>query len=50
MEEVPEELNGWFFLKVNFIEHLEIAYVGHRVWSNVLRMELVASKYIPEKL
>ena len=50
MEEVPEELNNWFFLKVNFTKHLEIAYVGHGVRSNVLRMELEASKYISEKL
>ena len=50
MEEVPEELNSWFFLKVNFTEHLKIAFVGHRVWSNVLRMELKTSKDIPEEL
>jgi len=50
VEEIPEELNSWFLLKVNFAEHLEIAYVGHRIWSNVLRMELKASKDISEKL
>ena len=50
MEEIPTKFNSWFLLKVNFTEHLEIAYVGHRVWSNVLRMELEASKHIPEKL
>ena len=48
VEEVPEEFNSWFFLKVNFTEHLEIADVGHRVRSNVLRMELEAGKYITE--
>ena len=50
MEEVLEELNRRFFLKVNFTEHLEIADVGHRVRSNVLRMELEVGKHIPEKL
>ena len=50
MEKVPEELNRWFFLKVNFTEYLEVAYVGHRIRSNILWMELKASKYIPEKL
>ena len=48
MEEVPEELNSWFFLKVNFTEHLKVAYVGHRVWPNILRMELETGKNIPE--
>ena len=50
VKEVPEEFNSRVFLKVNFIEHLEIADVGHRVRSNVLRMELEAGKHIPEKL
>ena len=48
MEKVSKELNSWFFLKVNFTEHLEITDVGHRVWSNVLRMELEVGKYILE--
>ena len=48
VEEVPEEFNSRFFLKVNFTEHLEIADVGHRVWSNVLRMELEVGKYISD--
>ena len=50
MEEVPEQLDRWLFLKVNFVEHLKVAYVGHRIWSNVLRMELEARKHISEKL
>ena len=50
MKKVSKELNSWLFLKVNFVEHLKIAYVGHRVWSNILRMELKASEHIPEKL
>ena len=48
MEKVSEELNRWFFLKVNFTEYLEIAYVGHRIWSNILRMKLEPGKNIPE--
>ena len=50
MEKVLEELNRWFFLKVNFTEYLKIAYVGHGIRSNILWMELKANKDIPEKL
>ena len=50
MKKVSEEFNRWFFLKVNFTEYLEVAYVGHRIWSNVLRMELKAGKHISEEL
>ena len=50
VEVVPEEFNSWFFLKVNFAEYLEMTYVGHRIRSNILWMELEASKYTPEKL
>ena len=48
VEEVIEEFNSRFLLQINFTEHLEIADVGHRVRSNVLRMELEVDKYIPE--
>ena len=48
VEEVPEEFNSRFYLKVNFAKYFEIADVGHRVRSNVLRMELEAGKYITE--
>ena len=50
MEKVPEKLNRWFFLKVNFTEYLKIAYIGHGIWSNILWMELKARKDISEKL
>ena len=50
MEEILKELNSWFFLKVNFVEHLKVSYIGHRIWSDVLRMELKTSKHIQEKL
>ena len=50
MKKVSKELNSWFFLKVNFAEHLKVTYIGHRIWSNVLRMELEAGKHILEKL
>ena len=48
VEEVSEKFNSRFFLQINFTEHLEIANVGHRVRSNVLRAELEAGKYITE--
>ena len=50
MEEILKEIDSWFFLQINLAEYLEIAYVGHRIWSNVLWMELKASKDIPEEL
>ena len=49
MEEVSKKFNSRFFLQINFTEHLETANVGHRVRSNVLRMELEVGKYITEK-
>ena len=48
VEEVSEKFNSWFFLQINFTEHLKIANVGHRVRSNVLRAELKTGKYIME--
>ena len=42
----PEK--AWYFLKVNFTKYLKIAYVGHGIRSNILWMELKASKDIPE--
>ena len=40
MEKVPEELNRWFLLKVNFTKYLKIAYIRHGIRSNILWMEL----------
>ena len=48
MEEVSEEIDGRFFLQINLTKHLEIANVGHRVRSNILRVELEAGEYILE--
>ena len=48
MEKISKELNSWFFLKINFAEHLKVAYIGYIIWSIVLRMELESSKHIPE--
>ena len=50
VEEIPKQFNCGLLLKISLAKYLEIANIGHRVWSNVLRMELEASKYIPEKL
>ena len=48
IEEIPKQFNYGFLLKISLAKYLEIANIGHRVWSNVLRMELEASKYISE--
>ena len=50
VEEVSKKVNRRFLLQINFTEHLEVANIGHRIRSNVLRVELEADKYIPEKL
>ena len=47
MKEVSEQLNCWLFLSVHFTEDLEVAYIGYRVGSNILRMELEIGKHIP---
>ena len=48
VEEVSEKFNSRFFLQINLTKDLEVADVGHKVWSNILRAELEAGKYIPE--
>ena len=34
-------------MKISLAKYLEMANIGHRIWANVLRVELEASKYIP---
>ena len=48
LKEVSEKLDGRFFLQINLTKHLEIADIGPRVRSNVLRADLEAGKYIAE--
>ena len=48
VEEISEKFNRRFFLHINFTKHLKIADVGHRVRTNVLRVELEIGKYITE--
>ena len=50
LKEIPEQLDSWFFLKVRFTENLKVAYIGYRVGSNILRVELETGKHVPEKL
>ena len=49
VEEISEQLHRWFFLKVDFVEYLKVAYIGHGVRSNILWMELEACEDIPEE-
>ena len=42
MEEIPEQLHSWLFLEVRFTENLKVAYIGYRVGSNILMVELKA--------
>ena len=50
IKEISEQFNYGFFLKIGLTKHLEITNVGHRVWSNILRVELEAGKNIMEEL
>ena len=50
LEEIPKQFNCGLLLKISLANYLEIANIGHRVWANVLRVELEASKYISEEL
>ena len=50
IEEIPKQFNCGLLLQISLAKYLKIANIGHRVWSNILRMELEASKNIPEKL
>ena len=50
VEEIPKQFHSWLFLEVRFTENLKVAYIGYRVGSNILRVELKAGKHIPEKL
>ena len=48
VEKVSEKIDSRFLLQVNLTKHLEIANIGHEVWSNILRVELETGKYITE--
>ena len=48
VEKVSEQLNCGFLLKIDLTKYLEIANIGHRVWSNILRVKLEAGKHISE--
>ena len=48
VEKVSEQLNCGLLLKIDLTKYLEIANIGHRVWSNILRVELEAGKHISE--
>ena len=50
VEKIPEQLNGWLFLQIGLTEHLKVENIGHRVRSNILRVDLEAGKHITEKL
>ena len=50
IKEISEQFNCGFFLKIGLTKPLEIANIGHKVWSNILRVELEASKNITKEL
>ena len=49
VEEISKQFNCGILLKISLAKYLEIANIGHRVGSNILRVELEASKDITEK-
>jgi hypothetical protein len=40
IKELSEERNGGFRLQIYLTQDLELAQVGYRVWTNVLRMKV----------
>ena len=38
-----------FLLQISFTEDLEVADVGHRIWTDVLRVKLKTSQHISEE-
>ena len=50
VEKIPEQFNGRLFLQIGLTKHLKVANIGHRVGSNILRVDLEAGKHITEKL
>ena len=49
MEEIPKQFNCGLFLKISLTKDLEMTDVGHRVWTDVLRVKLETGKYISEE-
>ena len=50
MKEIPKQFNYGLLLKISLTKDLEMTDVGHRVWADVLRVELKTSKHISKKL
>ena len=50
VEKVPEQFNGSLFLQIGLTKHLKVANIGHRVGSNILRVDLEAGKHITKEL
>ena len=48
IKEISEQFNCGILLKISLTKDLEMAHVGHRVWADVLRVELKAGKHISE--
>ena len=49
VEEISKQLNCGLLLQISLTEYLKIANIGHRVWSNILRVELEASQHVMEE-
>ena len=48
IKEISKQFKCGFFVKIGLTKQLQIANIGHRVWSNILRVELEAGKHISE--
>ena len=48
MKEIPKQFDCRFLLQINLTEDLEVADVGHRIWTDVLRVQLKVGQYISE--
>ena len=50
VEKLSEEQQAGLFSKVNFAEHLEVAYIGHRIGSYVLWAQIKEIQHISKEL
>ena len=48
MKEIPKQFDLRFLLQINLTKDLEVADVGHRIGTDVLRAQLKIGQYIPE--
>ena len=49
IEKIPKQFNCGLLLKISLTKDLKMADVGHRVWTDVLRVKLETGKHVSEE-